>query len=199
MYNSVMNLRKYIWFEFGIWLLIIFFVVAGIKIYQHKEAKKFVTYQIFMSDVDGLIVGSPVRFMGIEIGYVSKIKILTDEIYLKIVMRDKNFQLPKGAIATVEFNGMGGSKSLEIYPPTSQSIAEGKIISVSETVRLSDALALLGDMYNKIDSIIVRMSVFAKETGAFDVKNGINVDAIEGNINMADKLMKKGADNSLSH
>ena len=190
-----MNLHKYIWIEFGIWLLIIFFVAAGIKIYQHNEAKKFVTYQIFMSDVDGLIVGSPVRFMGIEVGYVSKIKILQNEIYLKLVMQDKNFQLPKGAIATVEFNGMGGSKSLEIYPPTDQSVAEGKIISVSETVRLSDALALLGDMYNKIDSIIVRMSVFAKETGAIDVKDGINVKAIEGNINTADRLLKKESAN----
>ena len=137
-------------------------------------------------------------WMGIEIGYVAKIKILTDEIYLKLVMNDKNFRLPKSAVATVEFNGMGGSKSLEIYPPTAQSIAEGKIISVNEPVRLNDALALLGDMYNKIDSIIVKMSVFAKETGAIDVKNGINVEEIENNINMTDKLIKKGSNNGKS-
>ena len=53
MYNSVMNIRKYVWLEFGIWLLIIFITAAGIRIYKHKEAKKLVTYQIFMPDVDG--------------------------------------------------------------------------------------------------------------------------------------------------
>ena len=185
------NIRKYIWFEFIIWLIILCFIVIGVRIHRYKDTKKLVTYQIFLPDVDGLIKGSPVKLMGVQIGYIDKIKIVANEVYLKLVITDKNTVLPKGAVATVEFNGMGGSKSLEIYPPTSQSIASGKIIAVQNPVRLNDSLALLGDMYNKLDSIILRMSFFAKETGVIDIKNGIDMNGIENNVDMTDKIIKQ--------
>lgn len=185
------DILKYIWIEFAVWFLILFFVIAGIRIYNYKSAKKLVTYQIFISDADGLIVGSPVRFLGVPVGYISKIKIVSNDVYMKFVITAKDFELPKGAIATVEFNGMGGSKSLEIYPPTKESLLSGKIIAVQNPMRLNDSLALLGDMFNKIDSIITKISFFARETGVVDVKNGINVQDIEDNINTANDLMQK--------
>ena len=185
------DIRKFAWYEFTIWFIILCFCITGIKLYQRHEAKKLVTYQIFLPDVDGLIVGSPVRFLGVEIGYIEKIKILSSEVYLKFVITDKDIKLPKGAIATVEFNGMGGSKSLEIYPPTKESIASGKIITTSNPVRLSDSLSLLNHMFDKINSIIVRTSVFADETGIFDIKNGIDTKSIEENVMQADIIMKK--------
>lgn len=185
------DIHKYIGIEFVIWLVILCLLVFGIKINNYKKTKNFVTYQIFLPDVDGLIVGSPVKFMGVQVGYVSKIKIVSNEVYLKIVITDKNLKLPKGSVATVEFSGMGGSKSLEIYPPNEESIASGKIISIQNPVRLSESLSLLGDMFNKIDSIIVRVSYFAKETGVIDIKNGVDIDNIENNMNTADDLLKK--------
>ena len=185
------DFRKYILIEFAVWFLILFFVIAGVRIYHYKSAKKLVTYQIFIPDADGLIVGSPVRFMGVPIGYINKIKIVSNNVYLKMVITQKDFKLPKGAIATVEFNGMGGSKSLEIYPPTKESLLSGKIIAVQTPRRLSDATSLLADMFGKIDSIITRVSYFARETGVIDVKNGIDMKNIENNMDSADKLMNK--------
>lgn len=194
LYNQGMgkdDFLKYIWIEFAIWLLVLFFVVAGVRVYHYKSAKKLVTYQIFISDAAGLIVGSPVKFLGVPIGYVSKIKIVSNNVYLKIVITQKDFKLPKGAIATVEFNGMGGSKSLEIYPPTEESLLSGKILLVENPRRLSDATSLLADMFGKIDSIITRVSFFARETGVVDFENGIDTEGIEENMNTADELIKK--------
>ena len=107
------GIHKYILIEFGIWFLILCAVVAGIKIHHYHKEKELVTYQLFMPDVDGLIAGSPVKFMGVQVGYIEKVKIVANDVYLKIVITDKDVVLPKGSIATVEFNGMGGSKSLE--------------------------------------------------------------------------------------
>lgn len=185
------DIIKYIWIEFAVWFLVLFFVIAGVRIYQYKSAKKHVTYQIFISDADGLIVGSPVRFLGVPIGYISKIKIVQNNVYLKMVITQKDFKLPKGAIATVEFNGMGGSKSLEIYPPTDESLLSGKIIVVENTRRLSDATSLLADMFGKIDSIITRTSYFAREVGVVDIKNGVDTKSIGDNMDTADYIMKK--------
>ena len=156
--------------------------------YRHHKAKEMVTYQLFMPDVDGIIVGSPVKFMGVQVGYIDKVKIVTNNIYIKIVMTDKNVTLPKGSIATVEFNGMGGSKSLEIYPPTEESLAMNKLIVMRQPIRLNDSLTLLGDMFNKIDSIMMRMSVFAKEAGVLE--NGVETKDIQNNVNMLDRWIK---------
>ena len=195
MYNPIMNkqkdIHKYIWVEFFIWLLVIIFSVSLFRFHRFKIENQLATYQLFLPDVDGLIVGSPVKYMGVQIGYVKKIKIISNEVYLKFVVTDKNLDFPQGVIATVEFNGMGGSKSLELYPPTENSKLSGRIIVVSEPVRLNDAISLLNDMFGKIDSITSRVSFFAKETGMTDIDNsGLNLIEMTKNIDMADKILK---------
>ena len=147
-----------------------------------------------MPDVDGLIVGSPVKFMGVQIGYIDKIKIVSNDVYLKIVVTDKDIELPKGSIATVEFNGMGGSKSLEVYPPTKESLAMNKLIVVQNPKRLHDSLGLLNDMFDKIGSISTKLSFFARETGVTDMSSGIHTSEIQTNMTAFDKLMKSISD-----
>lgn len=185
------DIHKFVFIEFFIWFLIICFTIAGIKIYKHHKVKELTSYQLFMPDVDGLIIGSPVKFMGVQVGYVEKIKILPSEVYLKIVITQKDLKLPKGSIATVEFNGMGGSKSMEIYPPNTQSIASKKIIAVQKPIRLNDSLTLLNDMFDKINSITSRISYFADELGVIDINKGVEINAIQENLNIFDKLMKE--------
>ncbi len=192
-YNRFMekfnDIHKYIRLEFIIWFFILCLVVTGVRIHRHNKAKELVTYQLFMPDIDGIIAGSPVKFMGVQVGYVDKIKIISNDVYLKIVITAKDVTLPKGSIATVEFNGMGGSKSLEVYPPTKESIASKKIIAVESPKRLHDSLSLLNEMFDKIDSIMGRMSFFANEADINDMSKG--VEDIQSNMNMFDNMIKR--------
>ena len=183
-------MHKYAWIEFAIWFLILCVIVAGIRIHHYNKEKALVTYQIFMSDVDGLIAGSPVKFMGVQVGYIEKIKIVSNNIYLKIVITSKGVTLPKGSIATVEFSGMAGSKSLEVYPPTKESLATNNLIAVQNPKRLSDAMGLLSEMFDKIGSITTKLSFFANETGVTDINNGIDVKDIQTNMNIVDNWMR---------
>ena len=184
------GIHKYAWFELGLWFLILCIFIAGVRIHHYNKEKELVTYQIFMPDVDGLVTGSPVKFMGVQVGYIEKIKIVSDDIYLKIVITDKDVVLPKGSIATVEFNGMGGSKSLEVYPPTKESLATNNIIAVQSPKRLNDSLWLLNDMFDKLGSITTKLSFFARETGVTDFNNGVDIKDIQGNMNTLDKWIK---------
>lgn len=184
------GIHKYILIEFGIWFLILCAVVAGVRIHHYHKEKQLVTYQLFMPDVDGLIAGSPVKFMGVQVGYIEKVKIVANDVYLKIIITDKDVVLPKGSIATVEFNGMGGSKSLEIYPPTDESLASNKLIVVQNPKRLHDSLGLLNDMFDKLGSITTKVSFFAKETGFTDISEGIDVAGIETNMELLNKWIK---------
>ncbi|MBQ2611519.1 MCE family protein [bacterium] len=180
------SLRKFIWLELAIWLIIASLLVISIRSQRMKHLKSQVTYQIFMPDVDGLIVGSPVKFMGVEIGYVSQIKIVGRDVYLKLLITEKDVKLPQGVIATTEFSGLGGSKSLELYPPTPESLASNKIIDVQSPTRLRDVFVLLNDMFKKIDSIAQRASFFGTETETLHPKssNNLQFGAMQNNVNM---------------
>ena len=151
-----------------------------------------------MPDVDGMIVGSPVKYMGIQVGYIKTIKLLENSAYVRFIITKKDLILPKGVVATVEFNGLGGSKSLELYPPKNK---EEHLIIVERPKRLNDAVWLLADMFEKIDSITVRGTYFMDKMGVltlsgkaieFNPNNlGVNIRQTDDFANMLIKNQKE--------
>ena len=165
--------------EFLIWLIVvlsfIFLSSVGV-IFKEKNAKN--DYRVFLPDVDGLIVGSPVRMMGIDVGHVIKIKPLKDEVYVKFLITKPQVYIPQGTLVTVEFSGMAGSRSLELYPPDKSSYIDKDtpVMRVEPPKRLHDALWLLDDMYKKIGSIIFSTSAFGKKLNDAHLKMDISMD-----------------------
>lgn len=162
----------YAWIEFGIWLIIIALCVFGIRYHHHKSLKQYKSYQIFMNDVDGLIVGSPVRFLGIQIGHVTKIQIVSSDvysdIYVKFIITQKDLTLPTGAIATVEGSGLGGSKSLEIYPPKDGK--QDKIIVAKDSTRLNKVMSLFNTIFKDIEEIFTNLAHTGNELSTIPKK-----------------------------
>ena len=149
--------------ELLIWLIVILIFVGFFSIgYIVKEKTDKNDYRVFMQDVDGLIVGSPVRMMGIDVGYVKKIKPINNEVYVKFIITNPDVYIPQGTTVTVEFSGMAGSKSLELYPPNQLTYVDKDtpVMNVNPPKRLHDALWLLDNMYKKITSIIYTTSTF---------------------------------------
>ncbi len=195
MYNNIMgfknNIRIYVWVEFLIWVVILVLCILGFRFYCYEKSRELPSYQIFMPDVDGMIIGSPVKYMGVQVGYIQSMKILTNNVYVKFVITDKELKLPKGAIVTVEFNGLGGSKSLEIYPPD-KTTQNDKFIVIKSPKRLHDSMGLLNDMFDKLGAINGKISHFAKEAGLVDKKIEhlkINPQNIEKNIRQTDDFV----------
>lgn len=158
-----LNINKILIIEAIVWFSILCLVLTGIRIHNYKEHKNLKQYQLFISDVDGLIIGSPVKYMGVQVGYVNYVKIVGNEVYIKFILHDNNTQLPKGVIANVEFSGMGGTKSLELYPPTEKALLTDKIINIKDTFRLSHTVDLLDNMMSKLALIGGKFSYFMKQ------------------------------------
>ena len=159
-----------------------------------------------MADIDGLIVGSPVNFMGVPVGHVTKLKIVNDdEIFVKFVIKDKSIKLPKGTIANVEFSGLGGSKSIELYPPDKNYVQQYGLdgddyIIVAGSKRLHDCWKLLYQMFSKIGAIVYRFSYFGEElksTGieeeGLKTQNDVN-KFLEFSNNWVDNIQKNVQD-----
>ena len=160
------NIRVYAWVEFVVWLIIIALCVFGIRYHNHKKQSQYKSYQIFMHDVDGLIVGSPVRFLGIQIGHVTKIQLVSSDVYIKFIITQKDLTLPTGSIATVEGSGLGGSKSLEIYPPKEND--NNRIIQAKDSTRLSKVMSLFNTIFKDFDEIFFNLDRAAKEVSTWD-------------------------------
>ena len=150
--NDSNKIRLYAWVEFLIWLIVIALCVFGIRYYNYKVQKQYKSYQIFMHDVDGLIVGSPVRFLGIKIGHVTKVQLVSSDVYIKFIITQPDLELPSGAVATVEGSGLGGSKSLEIYPPKNGQ-PNDKIIDAKDSTRLSKVMSLFNTIFIDLEEI----------------------------------------------
>lgn len=162
--------------EVFIWGLILIVISGGIMLAKYNYKKSFNTYQIFLPDVDGMIDGSPVRLLGIQVGYVSQINIVGEDVYVKFIITEKNIKIPPGTRATVEFSGLGGSKSLELYPPTGNVNPSGKLIIPQNPKRIHDSFSVLNEMYENIVDITYTCSTFMQKLGV--IKN-----QTEGNSN----------------
>ncbi len=158
-----LDINKILLIEAVIWFCILCVVVFSIRAHNVKQDRAQKQYQIFISDVDGLIIGSPVKYMGVQVGYVSYVKLLKNDVYVKFVLHDPDFVLPKGVVANVEFSGMAGTKSLELYPPTEQDLKTEKIINIKDTFRLAHTADLLDNMMSKLALIGGRFNYFMKQ------------------------------------
>lgn len=163
--------KHFFWIvELVIWFLILLVFSSGIIFAKYIYKKNFNTYQIFLPDVDGLIVGSPVKFMGIQIGYVNQLNIVGEDVYVKFIITEPDVKVPYGSTATVEFSGLGGSKSLELYPPKSNKSYNTKFIIPQSPKRIGDSLGLLSDMFDKFIDITYSISHFMDKIGIIRVQ-----------------------------
>ena len=131
--------RKYIWFfEIILWLIVIsgafFYFIYNTTIKENVRN----TYYIFFDDVGGLVKGSPVRLMGINIGYVRDVKIFDNKVFVSFLVTKDDVTIPKRTSAAIAFYGLGGSTSLELNPQTASETLEKEIILPVESYRIQD-------------------------------------------------------------
>lgn len=143
-------MKKPIIIEIIIWTTVLF-VVFTLAIFSYS--KTFIEpniYNIEFKDIDGITKGSPVRFMGINVGYVRSLKSKDKHINVQILITKENMKIPNGTVAKVEFFGLGGSKSIELMPPDG-SCDVG--ILTSDTIRLIDVVDEAKDMVEIVEII----------------------------------------------
>ena len=190
--------------ELLIWLVVVMFFVALYSLgIIFKETHEKNDYRIFLQDVDGLTVGSAVRMMGVEVGYVKRIRAVKDEVYVKFIITNPDVYLPQGTKATVEFSGMAGSRSLELYPPKDGDYIDSAtpVLEVLPPKRLHDALSLLNNMFKKLASISYTASSFGaklEETGIKSTKDDIitTSENFKDFLQYSEKFLKESGENN---
>ena len=129
-------------------IILFFLIIAGITgffVFRYQKIEKPNTYTIIFKDIDSIVKGSPVRFMGINIGHVVKLKRKDKYILCQIRVTKKGVKIPNGTKAKVAFNGLAGSKSIELFPPSVDN-SSIKGIEGGESLRIDDLVKVIRDL-----------------------------------------------------
>ena len=153
-------------FLFIILLSILAFL--GMKVFKHTFDIG-TTYHVAFNDIDSIVVGSPVRILGVDIGHVCKIQTAYDKIYVDFIVTDDKVKLPPGTKATIAFFGIAGSRSIELTPPEKGSEETG--IVVRDPIRIGDAFGIMEEFLRATMVSIAGLYQFAKNRTQGDVEN----------------------------
>ena len=174
--------------------------ILGFGLFNHYKFEKPNTYNILFKDIDSIVKGSPVRFMGMNVGHVVKLKRKDKYIICKIRITKENVKLPDMTRAKVAFNGLGGSKSIELLPPTTNDPEIKGIVAV-ESMRINDlagmvkdlvdVAVIINDFVQAIDPVMV--SVTLKEFSNPEIINRVDSD-MEKIIKLQNGVNKKTDD-----
>lgn len=158
--------RRFIWFgELFLWIVALIAISVIVVFVQSVQVQKSNSYYMFFTDIDGLTKGSPVRLMGMQIGYVQQIRVFDDKVFVSFLVTDKNAKMPEPATAAVEFYGLGGSKSLEIEPIKPNGQVKEDFIITREPYRIQ----MFFDATNEINRNLI--SISNSFTSIVDEKN----------------------------
>ena len=115
MKNKYSNFKLGTFVTVSLIVLIVSLYYIGNK--KHMFSKTTTIYAVFHS-IDGLRAGNNVRFAGIDIGNVSKVKIINDSTVIVsiIIEEDSKRFICKNAIADVGSDGLMGNKLVNISP-----------------------------------------------------------------------------------
>lgn len=149
-------------------LLLAVLAFLGVKIFKHTFDIGQ-TYHVEFKDIDSIVVGSPVRILGVDIGHVTKIQSASDKIYIDFVVTNDKVKLPQGTKATIEFFGIAGSRSIELTPPAKNSKEKGLI--VREPIRIGDAFGIMEEFLKATMVSIAGIYQFAKNRTQDDAAN----------------------------
>jgi len=162
--NVSRNIKVGLFVLIGTVFIIIAFYFIGSK--QNLFGSSFRISTNF-KNVNGLRVGNNVRFGGINIGTVEKIKIISDSTINVIMVLDdetKDF-IKANALASIGSDGLLGNKLINInavnYPST--NIQEGDVLFSSEPIETNDMIKTLNRTNEDVAVIAKNLKLFTQQ------------------------------------
>jgi len=162
--------KRYIFIEILLLCFLTTVITFGFYNLFHTNWGHNKEYHVVFHDVDGLIVGSPVRLMGVNIGTVQKIQNLYDDVHLTFVIPEKKIKLPPKVVATVQFTGIAGSKSLELLPLMKCQQINCSMMTI-EPIRINKAFSIQNSIMESLVGYTKSVSDVLSQNSAKETHN----------------------------
>ncbi len=169
------------------------------------DARQYYPYKTFFDDTGGLDEKAPIKIAGVEVGWVDSINLLEGgkaEVGLKIHKRNR---LARNSYATVQQEGLIGSKHVEIDPgdPTTGTLPPGSVLAMPGRAPTSvgDLLEQFKDIASGIQDVVVSFkNTFGTRKGEENLKSALNSvaqasDRIANFSQVLEQTLNKNEDN----
>ena len=147
--------------------------------------------------VNGLQIGSPVRYAGIPVGTVKTAKVEPDQVLITMHV-NKDVQIPQEAEFSIGSDGVMGEKYVDIRPPKKYSgvyLKPGSSLTGQPGGDINDFMANSGKVLEKLEGKADALNnVFGDKEVQKSMRDGfINARDISNNLNTFTKVMAEAA------
>jgi phospholipid/cholesterol/gamma-HCH transport system substrate-binding protein len=149
-----------------------------------------------MSNVSGLIEGSPVTIAGLKIGKVQDMEWIHPSVKVKLWI-DSRYRLYQGSVVQIKDIGFMGESCIEIQPGKEQDVlGDGDSIQSGSSIGISDLIYESGEMVGQLRGVAsVFQSTLDKETREnlrFSIENTRKAtDVLQKDLNIILRDLKK--------
>jgi phospholipid/cholesterol/gamma-HCH transport system substrate-binding protein len=144
MITKEQRIRLYAFTAVALGLLAIFLALLIVPLIKARGVPFFIHFK--NTSVNGLLVGAPVKYQGVEVGKVNRIRVLPEDLSsIRVELEiEKGFPIRTDMTATITYAGITGSKFIEL---AGGEKAEDIVANIDQAVRrIND---LLGDENQK--------------------------------------------------
>ncbi len=184
-----------------IFIGIVILSVIVFSIGNFYSVKRGYTLKVLFSFANGISVGAPVRYAGVEVGEVQDIEVYFDEkenipmIRLRVWVA-QNTWVNEDASATINTLGLLGEKYLEIIPGT----REARLLKKDDTLRGKDPISTeeltrgTRETLAKVDKMIESINkVVGDEEFRASLKNTLaNLETLSSELSEVMTVVRKG-------
>jgi len=143
------------------------------------DKRYYYLYKTYFDDTGGLDEKASVKIAGVEVGWVDRINLMDDgkaEVHLMI---KKNYKLARNAYATVQQEGLIGTKHIALEPgdPTTGSLPPGSILAFPgrPPTSVGDLLDQFKDIATGIEHVVESFrNTFGTRKGEESLKVALN-------------------------
>ena len=184
-----------------IFIGIVILSVIVFSIGNFYGVKRGYVLNVLFNFANGISVGAPVRYAGVEVGEIQDIEVYFDEkenipmIRLRIWVA-QNTWVNEDASATINTLGLLGEKYLEIIPGTRETrlLQKGDILRGKDPVSTEELTRETKEILAKVDKMIVSINkIVGDEKFRTSLKNTLaNLETLSSELSEAMTVVRKG-------
>jgi phospholipid/cholesterol/gamma-HCH transport system substrate-binding protein len=158
MITKEQRIRLYAFTAVALGLLAIFLALLIVPLIKARGVPFFIHFK--NTSVNGLLVGAPVKYQGVEVGKVNRIRVLPEDLSsIRVELEiEKGFPIRTDMTATITYAGITGSKFIELAGGTNASarLAPGGEILTARSLgeKAEDIVANIDKAVRRINDLL---------------------------------------------
>lgn len=194
--RSINNVKLGLFVVAGLLFLIVMLYMIGRD--QNLFSRNMVLRARF-TNASGLVAGNNVRYAGIQVGTVKKVKLVNDTTVEVVMLVDQQYRnnIHKNALASITTEGLIGNRIVSIIPGKGDAaiVDDGDLIAVKKIVTTDELLETLSQSNRNIAAITDGLKATVERiNNSTALWKLLNDESLPGNLKLAARNIRQATE-----